>query len=827
MPATASKQRPVVVITGAAGNIGSAIAQVLTRDYEVVGLDMPKLADNAPVPCLGIDLTDDDSVTAALDQLRERHGAKLASVLHLAAYFDFTGEENPLYEEVNVEGTRRLLSGLREGFEVAQFIYSGTMLVHEPGAPGVPITEDAPIAPKWAYPQSKAHAEEVIRQCAGDIPWVLLHLAGLYTDRGGVPTLVHQIQRIYERDFHSQVFAGDPTHGQSYVHMDDVVDAFSSCVERRTQLPADTTILIGEPEAVSYEAMQNIIGRLIHGESWETLRVPKPVARAGAWAEQKMEPVVPDAIDKGEKPFIRPFMVPMADDHYELDISRARKLLDWHPRHNIRDVLPRMIEALKDDPAGWYEENGLVTPDWMDEAEEEAIDPEDLRQRYETVYRSEHRRFLWAHWINMGLGSWLLTSPAIMGVQELPMRISDWASGAAVMLFAAISLSWRAPWARWATAAVGTWVMFAPLWFWSTSAAAYTNDTLVGALIIGFAVCSRPAAGVAMVAKMMGPDVPKGWDYSPSTWFQRMPIILLAFVGLYVSRYLAGYQLEQVDGVWEPFFAGGPDPKNGTEEIITSDVSKAWPVPDAGLGALTYMLEILTGLIGSRRRWRTMPWLVMAFGIMIVPLGAISIFFIIIQPIVIGTWCTLCLIAAAAMLLQIPYSFDELFATSQFLYRRWKAGRPLLRVFFFGDTDEGGRRCGPDDFSMPPGAMVKDMFGGGVNVPWNLALTILIGVWLMLTRLTLGTEGAMANADHLIGALLITISVTAFAEVARPLRFANALLGAALVGTPFLFDGGSTIASALSIALGLALIALSLPRGRVKGHYDGWDRYIV
>ena len=65
--------------------------------------------------------------------------------------------------------------------------------------------------------------------------------------------------------------------------------------------------------------------------------------------------------------------------------------------------------------------------------------------------------------------------------------------------------------------------------------------------------------------------------------------------------------------------------------MAASEVSEAWPVPDAGLGAMTYALEILTGLMGSTRRWRTMPWLVMLFGIMIVPLGVVSIFFIIIQ----------------------------------------------------------------------------------------------------------------------------------------------------------------------------------------------------
>jgi uncharacterized membrane protein len=179
---------------------------------------------------------------------------------------------------------------------------------------------------------------------------------------------------------------------------------------------------------------------------------------------------------------------------------------------------------------------------------------------------------------------------------------------------------------------------------------------------------------------MTGPDVPDGWDFSPSSWTQRLPIIALAFVGLYISRYLTAYQLEHIGLAWDPVFG------DGTERVITSSVSRAWPVPDAGIGALTYMLEILTGFIGSRRRWRTMPWLVILFGVMIVPLGAVSIFFIVIQPIVIGTWCTLCLVAAAAMLVQIPYSLDELLATGQFLMERKRKGQPLWKVFIHGDT---------------------------------------------------------------------------------------------------------------------------------------------
>jgi len=279
--------------------------------------------------------------------------------------------------------------------------------------------------------------------------------------------------------------------------------------------------------------------------------------------------------------------------------------------------------------------------------------------------------------------------------------------------------------------------------------------------------------------------------------------------------------------LWEPFFAGAADdPRNGTEEIITSSVSEAWPVSDAAVGGYTYLLEILTGIVGSRRRWRTMPWLVVLFGLMIAPLGITSIFFIVIQPIVIGTWSTIALIAAAAVLVQIPYSLDELLATLQFMRRRARAGRSWLRVFLFGDTDEGKAGAPVDEFDRAPVSIVKEMVTGGVGLPWNLALSAGIGLWLLFTRLTLGSEGGMADLDHLIGSLVLTVISLAAAEVARPLRYLNISLGAALLVTPFIYDA-NMVATAASLACGAALMALSFRRGPIRQHYGSWQRLIV
>lgn len=818
------QEKPVVLITGAAGNIGGNLRKKLARRYRVIGFDLPDASDGSTI--IGCDITDINSMTRAVDEARDIIGGnRIASVIHLAAYFDFSGEERPQYEAVNEEGTRNLLRALQD-LEVEQFVYSGTMLVHEAGVPGERITEKTPLAPAWAYPQSKARTENIIRKEAGGIPTVLLHLAGLYDDETAVPTLSHQIARIYERKFKSHVFSGDARAGQAFIHLDDMLEVFKRVVDRRADLAAGEVILAGEPDTMSYEALQNRIGELIHGEKdWSTLILPASVAKLGSTLETESEPVIPDALDRGEKPFIRPFMIDMASDHYALDISKARKLLDWEPERRIEESLPVLIDGLQADPLGWYRANGITPPAWLEAADARVGDVEALRARHEEDYRRQHRANLWGGWANAGLGLWLVTSPPLLGVDSVGLAVSNIAAGLLLFVFAMLSLSWRMPWARFVSAGLGCWIMFAPLVFWTDNGAAYLNGTLVGMLAVAFALCLPPTPGVSPLAAQTGPTIPKGWEYSPSDWFQRLPVIMLAVIGLLISRYLTGYQLDTIDSVYEPFFPGTLADKNGTEQIITSSVSEAWPVPDAGVGALVYALEILVGVTGSARRWRTMPWLVAVFGILIVPLGAISIFFIVIQPIVIGTYSTLALIAAAAMVWQIPYSVDELVATYQFLRRRHAAGQPWLRVFFTGDTDEGPDDRRLDDFERSPRAILTEMASGGMTFPWTLLASMALGVVLMLSPLLFPWGSGVAATNHIVGALVITVSVTALAQVARLVRFLNLLMGIVLLFAP-LVAGAAWGALAFCALAGLALIALSIPRGTVTTSFGSWNRFV-
>jgi nucleoside-diphosphate-sugar epimerase/uncharacterized membrane protein len=842
-------KRPVVLVTGSSGFLGRAIAEGLMGRYRVIGLDVRK--PRQPIDgmeTLEIDLTSDESVAKALAEVRRMAGDHIASVIHLAAYYDTTGEENPKYDAVTVQGTGRLLDALK-AFETEQFVFSSTMLVHAPSPEkGVRINEDSPLDPPWAYPRSKAETEGLIRERRGPIKAVILRFAGVYDEDCRAAFISQQIARIFERLPTAYLFTGDISHGQPYLHKDDLVDAVVRVVDRRAELPDETMLLIGEEETPSYQDMQERIGKLVHGESWRTLSLPKGVVKLGSWVQTE---VLDEDTD------IRPWMVENSDDHYELDISRARSLLGWTPRRSLTGTLPEMIARLKADPTDWYAKNKLdastvaASGPEIAQAQERLRGPLERSKEEVEASLERHRAFtLWAPLSNAALGLWLIASPFTYGLfdpvaaaippalgHEIPppeirnawMGISEIVSGLLILVLSCIGMSRRRMWIQWVTAAVGLWVLFAPLAFWTTSAAAYGVDTLIGMLVVAFAVMIPPTPAISRRSLAADDDRPLGWSYSPSSFTQRLPIIALAFVGLFVSRYLAAFQLGHIDGLWDPFFGPGASAAgNGSEAVVTSWVSKGFPIADAGLGAFAYALDILAGAIGDRRRWRTMPWMVLLFGLLIIPLGVVSVSFIIIQPPLIGALCTLCIVQAAVTVVLIPYSIDEVLASCQYLWRASRAGEPFWRTFWKGGPALSEDQTPEPDLDRPASAILREFVTGGVNFPWTLVASTALGAFLMTTPLVFGTEPPLYYSDHIAGCLVIMVAVTAMAEVARPVRFLNVALGAWIAASPFLLDGATGLGTAGCVAAGLLLIGLSLPRGtRSKEHYGGWDRVIV
>ena len=171
-------------------------------------------------------------------------------------------------------------------------------------------------------------------------------------------------------------------------------------------------------------------------------------------------------------------------------------------------------------------------------------------------------------------------------------------------------------------------------------------------------------------------EVPAGWSYNPSSWSERLPLVGLAVVGTLIAGYLALYQSAILHFVWDPFFG------SGSQVILKSSVSRLRPVPDAALGALGYVLDAVSGAVGGQERWRTMPWIVIVFGIAVGPLGLVSILLVILQPVLFHAWCTLCLASAAISIAMIGPAMDELLASLQYLRRERERGRALWPAFW-------------------------------------------------------------------------------------------------------------------------------------------------
>jgi Vitamin K epoxide reductase family len=150
---------------------------------------------------------------------------------------------------------------------------------------------------------------------------------------------------------------------------------------------------------------------------------------------------------------------------------------------------------------------------------------------------------------------------------------------------------------------------------------------------------------------------PPRLSYNPSEWRSRLPILVLALAGFCIALYLALYQWGVVKTVWEPFF------RDGSKRVLHSFVSRLLPVPDAFLGALGYLADLVTGLIGGSRRCRTMPKAVLIYGVTVCLVGATALGLALLQPLLFHAGCTLCLTSAVISICIVWLASHEVWAS--------------------------------------------------------------------------------------------------------------------------------------------------------------------
>ncbi len=302
------------------------------------------------------------------------------------------------------------------------------------------------------------------------------------------------------------------------------------------------------------------------------------------------------------------------------------------------------------------------------------------------------------------------------------------------------------------------------------------------------------------------PSIPPGWSYNPSEWSERLPLVALATVGFLIASYLTLFQLGVTAGVWEPFFG------NGSRTILTSGISRTLPIPDAALGASAYLLDMVSGLVGGRNRWRTTPWAAVTFGLAVGPLGAVSILLVILQPLVYDSWCTLCLTSALISVIMIGPAMGELLATLHHIARVGRRGGSRWRAFWGLDNEiEAPLERAPERRpERERDAMLLSTH----------AAAALLGIWLMVAPTVLG-YGAAARANGLIaGPLIVALAIISRAAVTRPLQHTNVGIAIWLLIAPWVLSFPIT-PRINTLLVAVALLGVSLVRCKPTDSFGG------
>jgi hypothetical protein len=159
-----------------------------------------------------------------------------------------------------------------------------------------------------------------------------------------------------------------------------------------------------------------------------------------------------------------------------------------------------------------------------------------------------------------------------------------------------------------------------------------------------------------------------------------------------VAFYMGAFQWGWIDSVWDPFFG------SGAQTVLTSEESRVMHrligLPDAVLGGWAYLTESVLAFAGSTRRWQFRPWLVILFGVDVIPLGIVSAVLVVLQGVSVGAWCTPCLFTAVVSLLLVVLAYDEVWSCIRYLREVWRrdprAGA-LWRTFW-GNPSEAAVR---------------------------------------------------------------------------------------------------------------------------------------
>ena len=321
-----------LLVTGGTGFIGSHLAEEGTRrgaEVVVLGLtDRPEEQANAALLTgMGAEVIS-GSITDA--ELCRRASRGATHIFHLAVAMREGGKSDEFFEAINLDGTRHLLQAATTE-RVQRFVYCSTIGIYGHRAPGI-TSEDSPLAPGNIYERTKVAAERLVRDFAENcaLPSVVLRPADVYGPRD------QRLLKMFKGVSRGRFPLFGPGNGRRHmVYVDDVVSAFFKACER-DQAVGKGLIVAGPRPCTLRELLDEVAAAT--GSRRYGVRLPlAPMLGLAAVVEDVSAAL---AIDP---PIYRRRMDFFHSDS-AFDTSRAREVLDWEPKVDLREGIRRTLE---------------------------------------------------------------------------------------------------------------------------------------------------------------------------------------------------------------------------------------------------------------------------------------------------------------------------------------------------------------------------------------------------------------------------------------------------------------------------------------------------
>jgi len=346
---------PRLLVTGASGFVGRHLLDALKRDYRIVGLARRSQArSGAPVhPNITwhqADIGDREAIEPIFQGIRGDGGAEI--LVHLAAHYDFTGEEHPEYERTNVHGLRNVLE-LSRGLGLRRFVFSSSTAACRFPAEGQALSEGSPPDGDHVYARTKARGERMLAEYRDAFPATIVRFAALYSDWCEYPPLYMFLETWLSSAWNARLLGGRGQSAIPYLHVDDLVLFFLALLARLDDIPPGQVLQASPDGAVSHQQLFDEATLVHFGNRRRARHVPRRLCGPGMWALD----LVGRAI--GKRPFERPWMARYVDRAMTIDASRTRERLGWQPRPRLEVLrrLPFLLENRRTDPIEWSRAN--------------------------------------------------------------------------------------------------------------------------------------------------------------------------------------------------------------------------------------------------------------------------------------------------------------------------------------------------------------------------------------------------------------------------------------------------------------------------------------